>query len=184
MTRIAVVLGSVRPNRAGGAIAEWVAAKAGAVEGVEAEVLDLASFNLPVFSEEAPPRMAAPKDPAAVAFNEALSSYDGYIIVTPEYNHSIPGALKNAIDFIVPSTLAHKPVGLVGYSYHQGIRPLEHLRDILSGFTSGVVYEQLELSLATDIADGAVADNPRLEAAVPALVQSMLAQDKALAVLR
>ena len=98
MTRIAVILGSVRPNRAGAGVAEWVVDQANAAEGVQAELVDLAAFNLPVFVEEIPPMMAAPKEPAAVAWNEALASYDAYIVVTPEYNRSIPGALKNALD--------------------------------------------------------------------------------------
>ena len=107
MTRLAVITGSVRPNRVGTGVARWVAEKASTVEGVEAEVLELADFHLPVFAEEVPPMMAAPK---------ALARFDAYIFVTPEYNRSVPGALKNAIDFIVPSVLANKAVGLVGYS--------------------------------------------------------------------
>jgi len=80
---------------------------------------------------------------------EALAGFDAYIIVTPEYNHSIPGALKNAIDFITPSVLAGKAVGLVGYSYSAGHRPIEHLRSILANFTTGVVGAQGNLHLAT-----------------------------------
>ena len=74
MTRLAVITGSVRPNRVGSAVAQWVAERASTVEGAEAEVLELADFRLPVFAEEIPPMMAAPKDPAAVAWNEALDS--------------------------------------------------------------------------------------------------------------
>ena len=65
MTRLAVITGSVRPNRVGSAVAQWVAEKASTVEGVEAEVLELADFRLPVFAEEVPPMMAAPRDPAS-----------------------------------------------------------------------------------------------------------------------
>ncbi len=102
MTRLAVITGSVRPNRVGSDVARWVAEKASTVEGVEAEVLELADFDLPVFAEEVPPMMAAPKDPASAAWNEALARFDAYIFVTPEYNRSLPGALKNAIDFTRP----------------------------------------------------------------------------------
>ena len=82
MTRLAVITGSVRPNRVGSAVAQWVAEKASTVEGVEAEVLELADFRLPVFAEEIPPMMAAPKDPAAAAWNEALARFDAYVFVT------------------------------------------------------------------------------------------------------
>ena len=64
MTRLAVVVGSVRPNRVGGSIAQWVVDQANEIEGVEAEIVDIASFNLPLFAEEIPPRMAVPSDPA------------------------------------------------------------------------------------------------------------------------
>ena len=114
MTTIAVITGSVRPGRAGSAVARWIAEKANEVDGVDARVLELADFDLPVFAEELPPMMAPAKDPAAVAWNKALAGFDAFIFVTPEYNHSVPGALKNAIDFITPSVLANRAVGLVG----------------------------------------------------------------------
>ena len=126
MTTIAVITGSVRPGRAGSAVARWIAEKANEVEGVDARVLELADFDLPIFAEEIPPMMAPAKDPAAVAWNKALAGFDAYIFVTPEYNRSVPGALKNAIDFITPSVLANRAIGLVGYSYSAGHRPIEH----------------------------------------------------------
>ena len=184
MTRLAVITGSVRPNRVGSAVAQWVAEKASTVEGVEAEVLELADFDLPVFAEEVPPMMAAPKDPASAAWNEALARFDAYIFVTPEYNHSVPGALKNAIDFITPSVLANRAVGLVGYSYSAGHRPIEHLRAILVNFTTGVVGAQVNLHLATDFSGGDFAPAPFHDGEVPAMVEALVAQDRALAALR
>ena len=89
MTRLAVVLSSVRPNRAGGAVAQWVVDQASAVEGVEVDLVDLAELNLPVFAEAAPPAMAAPTDPAGAAFNERIKAADAIIFVTPEYNLSL-----------------------------------------------------------------------------------------------
>ncbi len=182
MTRIAVITGSVRPNSVGGPVAQWVADQANAVEGVEASVLDIASFNLPLFTEELPPMMAPAKDPAAVAWNEALAGFDAFIFVSPEYNRSISGALKNAIDFITPSVLAGRAVGLVSYSYSTGYRPIEHLRDILTNFTSGVARSQINLHLATDFQDGTFA--PASFHDVPTLVAELVALDSALAALR
>lgn len=184
MTRIAVILGSVRPNRAGAAVAEWVVDRANLVEGAQAELVDLAAFDLPVFAEEIPPMIEAPKDPAAVAWNEALASYDAYIVVTPEYNRSFPGALKNAIDFTVPAGLANKAVGLVGYSYYNAYRPIEHLRGVLVNFTTGVVAPQVNLSLVTDFAEGAFTPADFREREIAVLVEAVVTQDKALAVLR
>ena len=65
MTRLAVVVGSVRPNRVGGSIAQWVVDQANKIEGVEAEIVDIASFNLPLFAEGDPPAHGRPSDPAA-----------------------------------------------------------------------------------------------------------------------
>ena len=184
MTRLAVVVGSVRPNRVGGTIAQWVVDQANEIEGVEAEIVDIASFNLPLFAEEIPPRMAVPSDPAGAAFDEALKSFDALIFVTPEYNFSIPGALKNAIDFIAPSVLANRAVGLVGYSYSAGHRPIEHLRAILVNFTTGVVGPQVNLHLATDFSGGVFAPAAFHDGEATALVEALVAQDGALAALR
>ena len=185
MTRLAVVVGSVRPNRVGGTIAQWVVDQANEIEGVDAELVDIASFNLPLFSEEIPPRMAAPSDPAGAAFDTALKSFDALIFVTPEYNFSISGALKNAIDFITPSVLANKAVGLVGYSFGSGYRAVEALRDILVNFTTGVVRPQINLHLASDFENMSVfAPADFHDGEVPAMVEAMVAQDKALSVLR
>lgn len=185
MTRLAVVLGSIRPNRAGAGVAEWVAEKANTVEGVEAEIVDIASFNLPLFAEPLPTAMAAPQDPAGAAFNEKIQSFDAVVFVTPEYNHSIPGALKNAIDFLEPKALANKGVGLVGYSFTGGIRPVEHLRQILANFDASVVNAQVVLSLVTDF-ENMSAFKPAAyhEGEVPAMVQAVAARSEALAALR
>ena len=184
MTRLAVITGSVRPNRVGSAVAQWVAEKASTVEGVEAEVLELADFDLPVFAEEVPPMMAAPKDPASVAWNEALARFDAYIFVTPEYNYSIPGALKNAIDFLQPGAVANKGVGVVGYSYSVGIRAVSHLQQILQGMGATVVASNVFLSLNTDFADGAFSPASFHDAEVPAMVRDVVAHSDALASLR
>lgn len=185
MTRLAVLLGSVRPNRVGAGVAEWVVAKADSVEGVEAELVDLAAFGLPLFAEPLPTAMAAPQDPKGAAFNEKIASFDAVIIVTPEYNHSIPGALKNALDFLEPKSLAFKGVGLVGYSFTNGIRPVEHLRQILANFEAGVVNAQVGLSLVTDFENmSEFKPAAHHEDEVPALVQAVVARTEALASLR
>ncbi|MDU0347901.1 NAD(P)H-dependent oxidoreductase [Actinomyces sp. MRS3W] len=185
MTKIAVISGSVRPASVGGPVAQWVAEKANTVEGVEASVVELAAFNLPIFVEDFPTAMRPAQDPAAVKWNETLASYDAYIFITPEYNHSIPGALKNAIDFITPSVLANRAVGLVSYSFSAGHRPIEALRLILANFTTGVVGPQVNLHLATDFEDmSKFAPAAYHDAEVPTMVQAIVAQDRALAALR
>lgn len=185
MTRIAVVLGSVRPARIGAAVAQWVADKASAVPGVEAEVVDLAAFDLPMFVEEAAPAQTPAKDPAAVAWNQALARYDAFVFISPEYNRSVTGALKNAIDFITPSVLANRAVGLVGYSFSAGHRQIAHMRDIFTNFTTGVVRPEINLHLASDFENMSVFKPAAFhDAEVSAMVEAILAQDQALSALR
>ncbi|WP_159625062.1 NADPH-dependent FMN reductase [Actinomyces sp. zg296] len=173
--RIAVVHGSIRPASAGAAVADWVAAQSSLVDGVEAEVLRLADFKLPLFAEELPPAIAMPQHPAGVAWNERLGSYDAVIFVTPEYDHSIPGALKNAIDYLAPSVLESKAIGVVGYSYQLGLRAIEHLRQVLASFNSFVVGPHVALHIATDWTDGEFAPAAFHEGEVPAMVRAIVA---------
>ena len=152
MTTIAVITGSVRPGRAGSAVARWIAEKANEVDGVDARVLELADFDLPVFAEELPPMMAPAKDPAAVAWNKALAGFDAFIFVTPEYNHGVPAALKNAVDVIWPEW-NHKAAGVLAYGYDGGTRAVEQWRTILPAVHVHVVRSQISLSLHGDFED-------------------------------
>lgn len=74
MTRLGVILGTVRSNRVGASVAQWVVDKANTVEGVNADVIDIASFNMSLFAEPMPPAMATPQDPGGAKFNETVSS--------------------------------------------------------------------------------------------------------------
>ena len=181
MARLGVILGTVRPNRVGASVAQWVADKANAVEGVEAEVIDIASFSLPLFAEPMPPAMSAPRDPAGAKFNETVSSYDALIFVSPEYNHSIPGALKNAIDFLEPKALANKGVGFVGYSFSGAVRQVEHLRQILANFEAAMVAQQVSLSLITDFENKSeFKPDAHHDNEVQGMVEAMVARSDAL----
>ncbi|MDY4492523.1 NAD(P)H-dependent oxidoreductase [Schaalia hyovaginalis] len=184
MVRLAVLLGSVRPNAAGAPIARWVVEKARSIDGVEAELVDLKSFDLPLFAEAVPPASALPRDPKGAAFNAALCEFDAFIIVTPEYNHSIPGALKNALDFLAPATLAHKGIGFVGYSYTGGVRPIEHLRQILANFEAGAVRPQLTLSLINDFSGKDFTPAAHQDGELEALVKAVVERSAVLAPLR
>ena len=185
MTHLGVILGTVRPNRLGASVAQWVVDKANTVEGVEADVIDIASFSLPLFAGPMPPAMATPQDPAGAKFNETVSSYDALIFVSPEYNHSIPGALKNAIDFLEPKALANKGVGFVGYSFSGGVRQIEHLRQILANFEAAMVAQQVSLSLITDFENKSqFKPDAHHDNEVQGMVAAMVARTDALAPLR
>src|SRR5881296_2148729 len=102
MFRIAIIIGSTRPGRNGEAVAKWVHEIARKRADAEFELVDIKDFNLPLLDEPMPPIMGQYSKSHTKAWAAKIGSFDGYVFVTPEYNHGIPGALKNAIDFSVP----------------------------------------------------------------------------------
>jgi NAD(P)H-dependent FMN reductase len=131
MTRIQVILGSTRQGRFGDRVARWFMQHADAHSDLRAELVDLADWPLPFFDWPVPPAMQESQDPQTVAWAERVSAADGYVIVTPEYNHGYPAVLKNALDHVV-RPWRHKPVGFVGYGGPAGgIRAVEQLRQVV-----------------------------------------------------
>lgn len=127
--RIAVIIGSTRDSRFGAKPAEWILDKARARGDWEVELVDLKSFDLPLFNEMASNAWMPSADPRATAWQQKINGFDGYIFVTPEYNRSIPAALKNALDQAYVDW-NHKAYGIVSYGSVGGTRAAEHLRTI------------------------------------------------------
>lgn len=144
--KIQVILGSTRPGRVIERVGKWVAASAEQVEGFEVEVVDLADYNLPFFDEAISPRYNPNRtiNPAAKKWLDKLAEADGFIFVTPEYNHSITGVLKNALDYVT-SELTKKPVAVVSYGSVGGARAAEHLKAILIESKAAIVPEAVAL---------------------------------------
>lgn len=156
MTRIAVIVGSTRPNRRTAVAAQWALEAAGrhtAVKNDEAavELVDLADFNLPLLDEPAPAAFGEYSNEHTKKWSQAIAEYDGYIVVTPEYNHSVPASLKNAIDFL-HGEWAHKAAGFVSHGVHGGTRAVEHLRVTFAELKVATVSPQVALSCFTDFA--------------------------------
>jgi NAD(P)H-dependent FMN reductase len=126
--RIAVIVGSVREGRFGPTVANWFAGQAAGRTDMSADVVDLAGLRLPL---EMPPFGSAPTPEAARALGELtprLAAADAFVVVTPEYNHSFPASLKNAVDWHNKEWRA-KPVGFVSYGgVSGGLRAVEQLR--------------------------------------------------------
>ena len=173
MSSVAIVLGSVRPGRAGEQVVRWIEDQARQVEGVQTVFFDLRDYKLPLFAEEMPPSMQDPSHPEAVRLRANLEATDAVLFVTPEYNHSVPAALKNAIDYLPPATLKDKAVGLVGYSWHGAVNPLEHLRVILSTFGAELREQQVGINLGSDFQDGVFAPSEELNAQIRELLASL-----------
>ena len=100
MLKIAIIIGSRRPGRNGEAVAKWVYEVAQKRSDAEFELVDIKDFNLPLLDEPMPPVMGQYSKPHTKVWAAKIDSFDGYIFVTPEYNHGTSGALKNAIDFL------------------------------------------------------------------------------------
>lgn len=131
--KLAVILGAVREGRQSPRLAKWVMNMTEAEDNVEAELIDLRNYQLPIFNESVSPRYNPERkpNPEAQKWLDKLAEFEAYIFVTPEYNHSIPGALKNAIDYI-DWQLQHKPAAVVAHGSAGGARAEVALKEILS----------------------------------------------------
>lgn len=127
--RIAVVIGSTRASRFADVPAKWILDLAAKRAGWEVETLDLRDFDLPFFDEMASNLWMPSQDPRAVRWQEAVGRFDGYIFIVAEYNRSLTGALKNALDQAYKEW-NHKPMAVFGYGSTGGARAIEHLRSI------------------------------------------------------
>jgi len=146
--RIAVIVGTTRPSRWGMEPAGWIKEKIEADGRMAAEIVDLAAFDLPMFDEMASNKWMPSANPRAVAWQEAMAQYDGYVFVVAEYNHSISGALKNALDQAF-NEWGRKPAAVVGYGGVGAARAVEHLRMI------AVELRMVNVANAVHLAGGA-----------------------------
>lgn len=138
--KLAVIVGSTRQNRVTLKEAKWVVKTAQTVDGIEATLIDLVDYPLPFFDEPVSPRYSPERkiEPAVQKWLAAIEPFDAYVFVTPEYNHSITGVLKNAIDYIT-TELNRKPSAIVSHGSMGGARAAMHLKEILSESRSVVI---------------------------------------------
>jgi NAD(P)H-dependent FMN reductase len=147
--KIAIIVGSTRPGRNGKAVADWVLGKAASRTGADYELIDLVDFPLPHLDEGIPPSAGQYAGEHTKAWAAKIGGYDGFIFVTPEYNHSTSGVLKNAIDYLY-AEWSNKAAAFVSYGSLGGARAIEHLRAICSELQIAHVRQQLSFSLFTD----------------------------------
>jgi NAD(P)H-dependent FMN reductase len=149
MTRIGIILGSTRPGRRGEQVAKWALDVASQRGDAEFELVDLADFPLPHLDEVMPPSFGQYEHPHTKEWSEKIASFDGYIFVTPEYNHSTSGVLKNAIDFLY-NEWNNKAAAFIGYGPSGALRAVEHLRLIVGELQMADVRNQVLVSVYTD----------------------------------
>jgi NAD(P)H-dependent FMN reductase len=147
--KIAIILGSSRPNRVGGIVADWVSDMGGKRGDASFELIDLLDVGLPFFDEGLPPATGVYENQHTRDWAARIASFDGFVIVTPEYNHSVPAVLKNALDFVY-AEWNNKAAGIVSYGAASGIRAAEQLRLILAELQVATVRAQLTLDSYRD----------------------------------
>lgn len=153
MIKIAIVVASTRPGRRGDQVASWVLEQAIArtplEAGVEYSVVDLAEMHLPLLDEPMPAAIGDYRNDHTRRWSEVVAAFDGFIFVLPEYNHAIPAALKNAIDYLFVEW-HDKAAAFVSYGLNGGVRAVEQLRMTLAEVKVACVRSQVALGLFTD----------------------------------
>jgi NAD(P)H-dependent FMN reductase len=183
-TQIGIILGSTRPNRNGEQVARWVHDVAAQRSDAEFELVDLRDYPLPHLDEPVPPSLGQYQHDHTKEWAAKIECFDGFVMVTPEYNHSTSGVLKNALDYLY-AEWNNKAVGFVSYGSAGGTRAVEHLRLVCGELQMADVRQQVALSLITEFENYSVFkpgdyNLPALET----LLDQVIAWSGALATLR
>ncbi|MFD3546689.1 NADPH-dependent FMN reductase [Streptomyces sp. NPDC058655] len=165
--RIALVIGSTREGRFGPTLARWIAGVAAARTDIELTVLDLVDADLPAHWTPDP-------GPRGRAFIESLAEADAYVLLTPEYNHSFPASLKQAID-VTGRVWARKPVGFVSYGgLSGGLRAVEQLRPVFAELHAATIRETVSFHQFPFDEEGLPHDTVASERAVTTMLDDLV----------
>lgn len=173
--KVGIVVGSIRDGRIGRGVADWVYEQAGKRTDAEYELIDLKEFNVPLLTSGTHP-MAAKKQyesDAVQAWSKAIDACDAYVFVTPEYNHGVPGALKNAVDSL-GSEWVGKTIAFVGYGSVGGVRAIENWRTVVANFSMVDIRAELNISIFTEFADGEFTPDERRAGELGELFDSLV----------
>lgn len=181
--RIAIVMTTTRLGRFGETPAYWLFGIAEARDDADFELIDLREYPMPFFAEEFALVYAPAQDPVALRFAERMRTFDGYVFITAEYNHSVTGVLKNALDYLY-TEMHRKPAAFVGYGGVGGSRAVEHLRHILAELQVATLKHAVHigaLELIGMLREGrSMTDFPHLEDAASKMLDDLLWWTKAL----
>ncbi len=149
MVRIAIIVGSTRPGRKAEEVARWVHGFARARTDAQFEVVDVQHFGLPLLDAPLPPSMGRYRQPPTKRWAEPIAGFDGFLFVTPEYNHGMPAGLKNAIDYLY-AEWNNKAAAFVSYGSAGGVRAVEQFRQVMAELQVADVRQSVFLSLRED----------------------------------
>ena len=173
--KVGIIVGSIRDGRVGRGIADWVYEIASKRDDAEYELIDLKEFNVPLLTSGTHPMAAKRKyDSEEVqAWSNAIDPCDAYVFVTPEYNHGVPGALKNAVDCLGEEWIG-KTIAFVGYGSVGGVRAIEHWRSIVANFSMVDIRAEVNISLFADFKEGTFTPTDRRPDEVNALFDALV----------
>ena len=175
MLKLAIILGSTRPGRVGESVAQWVYELAKKRRDAEFELVDIKDFGLPLLDEPVPPSMGQYSKEHTKRWAAKIAAFDAYVFVTAEYNHGIPAALKNAIDFLF-AEWNNKAAGFVSYGSAGGARAVESLRLVMAEVQVATVRNQVMLNLFTDFENFTqFKPHPRHEDSVNKMLDQLIA---------
>lgn len=178
--RIALILGSTRPGRRGDQIATWTLEAARAHGGADYELIDLADHNLANLDEPGNPNLQQYQHDHTRAWGTLIDSFDGYVFLVPEYNHSYPGALKNALDYVYREW-NDKAAGIISYGgWVAGARAAEALRLVLAELQVATVRAQPTISTHPSFHTGTFVPQEGLDTAVGGMLDQVIAWSGAL----
>ena len=148
--KIAIIIGSVREDRKGDDVGQWVKEQSTGRD-VAYELVDLKKFDLPVLTSPTVPGAANRQydDERVSRWGATIDGYDGFIFVTPEYNHGVPGGFKNAYDCIYPEW-SKKAVAFVSYGAASGFRVAEAWRPVVANADMYDIRAQVAFSTFTE----------------------------------
>jgi len=187
--RIAIIVGSTRPGRKGSTVGRWVhdhALQRDDVPGtVDFDLVELEDFDLPLLEEPTIPAAADREyeTPETRVWSERIAQYDGYVFVSPEYNHGVPAAMKNAVDVLGPEW-ADKAVAFVSYGSDGGVRAVEQWRVILANLTMSDVRAQVSLLAFEDWQDGEFRPVDRREDELQTMLDQLVEMTEAVRTIR
>ncbi|MEA5468852.1 NAD(P)H-dependent oxidoreductase [Spirulina sp. 06S082] len=168
---IPILLGSSRIGRQSSKVAEFIFQKMIVQDSIDTKLIDLKDYNLPMLEE----RLNEMKNPpeSLLQFCSQLGQADGILIVTPEYKNGYPAVLKNALDYLEPQALYHKPIGIctVSAGGFGGLNCLAQLRLVCLALGGLPIPEKLSISQVREIFDE---EGNLQDATLPSKVESFI----------
>jgi NAD(P)H-dependent FMN reductase len=183
--QLLIVVASTRPGRVGRPVADWFRQVAVEHGGFQVEEVDLADLDLPLLDEPNHPRLQQYTQEHTRAWSATVGAADAFVFVTPEYNHSYPASLKNAVDYL-HQEWRHKPLGFVSYGgLAGGTRSVQAFRLVASALMMYVANNLVNIAFVhSKIDDGRFVEDKDVRAAADAMLDELLQLNVALSGLR